>query len=55
MFTPRLRDLLELSGFDNGVSATIIRHSKPTETISIFLKRLPVNSADHGRLFKKPK
>jgi peptidoglycan/xylan/chitin deacetylase (PgdA/CDA1 family) len=48
-FTARLRDLLVEAGYDNGVS-TIIGTADRTND-KLFMKRLPVNSADNTPLF----
>jgi peptidoglycan/xylan/chitin deacetylase (PgdA/CDA1 family) len=49
-FRRQLGDLLEESGYENGVS-TIIGTAGPTDE-PFFMKRLPVNSCDDVRLFR---
>lgn len=49
-FTDTLRNLLEASGYDNGVSTVIGSFHSPHDRF--FLKRLPVNSWDDLALFR---
>jgi peptidoglycan/xylan/chitin deacetylase (PgdA/CDA1 family) len=48
-FTHRLYDLLELCGYQNGVSTSIGTSTRRDH--KFFLRRLPLNSSDHRRLF----
>jgi peptidoglycan/xylan/chitin deacetylase (PgdA/CDA1 family) len=49
-FVTRLRELLEEAGYDNGVSTMIGTADRTSERL--FMKRLPVNSADDSALFR---
>jgi peptidoglycan/xylan/chitin deacetylase (PgdA/CDA1 family) len=48
-FKARLRDTLSQAGYQNGVCTTIGRPDSVADLF--FLKRLPINSCDDGRLF----
>jgi peptidoglycan/xylan/chitin deacetylase (PgdA/CDA1 family) len=49
-FTQMLRNLLQASGYKNGVSTIVGRAHRRSEPL--FLERLPVNSCDDARLFR---